>query len=96
MAGTGIRKKPATAAMKFRVALEALKGEKTMAQLTQEFGVVSSQIFKWRKELLEKGSEVFGRGSGSENGQETINQLHVVIGKLKVENDFLERVLGRK
>lgn len=93
---TKIRKKPATEELKFRVALEAIKGEKTSAQLAQEYGVVSSQIFKWKKELLEKGPAVFGRKWQEEGGQETIEKLHATIGKLKVENDFLERVLGRK
>ena len=93
---TRMRKKPATAELKFKVALEAIKGEKTSAQLAQEFGVASSQIFKWKRELLEHGPGVFGKKGHDGNGQETIDQLHAVIGKLKVENDFLERVLGRK
>lgn len=96
MTKSNLRKKPASAELKFKVALEALKGEKTTAQLAQEFGVVSSQIFKWRKELLDKGSAVFGVKNTSQDTQKAFDQLHATIGRLKVENDFLERVLGRK
>ena len=80
---------------KFKVALAALKGDKTIAELCQEYGVVSSQICAWKKQLEKHGSTVFSdkRKSNSHNGD--VDKLHATIGKLKVENDFLARVLGR-
>ena len=91
-----MRKKGHSAAFKFKVALEAVKGEKTAAELCKEYGVVSSQIFKWRKDLLEQGSSVFeGNKAKNSDGEKTIDKLHETIGRLKVENDFLEKCLGR-
>jgi len=91
-----IRKKPHRAEFKFKVALEAIRGEKTLVQLCQEYGVVSSQIAKWKKVVLEQGAGVFsGTSSGSSSCSNDIDKLHATIGRLKVENDFLERVLGK-
>ena len=94
---TRIRQKPASAAFKFKVGLEALKGEKTTAELCQEYGIVASQLFKWRKQLLDNGSLAFESGSQKETADDkTIEKLHATIGKLTVENHFLEHVLGRR
>lgn len=93
---TGMRKKPHSAAYKFKVAIEAIKGEKTTAQLCQEYGINSSQLFSWKKALLEHGSEVFANGLPTKSHQETeLDKLHATIGRLKVENDFLSKVLGK-
>lgn len=91
-----IRKKPHSNEFKFRVALEAIRGEKTIAALCQEYGVVSSQIAKWKKVVLEEGSIVF-KGSVASKVVENhdVDKLHATIGRLKVENDFLEHVLRR-
>jgi transposase-like protein len=89
-----IKKKPHGAAFKLKVVLEALRGEKTVAQLCQEFGVVSSQIFAWKKQLLENGEAAFKQQTAGVTQME-LDKLHATIGRLKVENDFLERVLGR-
>ena len=91
-----MKKKGHSAAFKFKVALEAIKGEKTAAELCKEYGVFSSQIFKWRKELLEQGTSVFeGNKGGSMEREKEVDRLHETIGRLKVENDFLEKCLGR-
>lgn len=93
-----IRKKAHSGEYKFRVALEAIRGEKTVADLCMEYGVVSSQVFKWKKALLEKGKEVFeGKrlaGNTSCDNRE-IEKLHATIGRLTVENDFLAKFAGR-
>lgn len=91
-----MKKKPHSSEFKFKVAIAAIKGDKTIAELCQEFGIVSSQLHKWKKSLLDHGSEVFKNNSSVsslDNGQ--VEKLHAVIGRLKVENDFLEKVLGR-
>lgn len=91
-----MQKEAHSAEFKFKVAIEAIKGEKTTAELCQEYGIVSSELFKWKKVLLEQGQSIFKNGTltiFSEDGQ--IDKLHAVIGRLKVEDDFLERCAGR-
>lgn len=92
-----IKKKAYSAEFKFKVALEALRGDKTSAELCQKYGIVSSQLFKWKKALIDRGADVFRQGSTSraETFPQEIDKLHATIGRLKVENDFLERVLGK-
>lgn len=80
--------------LKFKVALEALKGIKTIAELCQEFKLSSSQIYDWRKKLLESGANVFGSKTKGNKDNYDIDKLHATIGKLKVECDFLEKALG--
>lgn len=91
-----IKKKPHTSAYKFRVAMASLKGDKTIPQLCQEFGVVHSQIYKWKTELLKRGASIYDqRPTGGDISEQEIDKLHATIGRLKVENDFLGRALGR-
>ncbi len=76
---------------KFKVALEAIKGAKTSAELCQEFGLSSSQIYAWKKQL-----KMLARKSlptRRKDSEPTVEQLHATIGKLKVENDFLSKAL---
>lgn len=81
------------AQFKFKVALEAIKGDKTSAELCQEFGLSSSQIYAWKKQLEDAGPEVFANKKKKKDSEPTVEQLHATIGKLKVENDFLSRAL---
>jgi transposase-like protein len=84
-----IRKKPHSSEFKFKVAIEALRGEKTLAQICQEYGVVSSQVSKWKKVILEQGASVFGGTKSSSPATSVdVDKLHATIGRLKVENDF--------
>ncbi len=93
---TQIKKKPHSAEFKFKVAIRSIQGDKTTSELCQEFGVVSSQIFKWKKALLEQGSDVFKNGSAlNQDASQEIERLHAKIGRLTIENDFLEKVLGK-
>lgn len=79
---------------KSKVALEALKEQKTLAELSQEYGVAATQISVWKKQLEEESKRLFDKKS-EKNHQEDIDKLHRVIGKLTAERDFLERVLNR-
>ena len=81
------------AAFKARVALEALKGEKTMAQLSSEFGVHANQIRQWRQKLLEEVPNVFSdrRRKDEKEGEEMTSELYRQIGQLKVELDWLKK-----
>jgi transposase len=77
-----------------KVAIEAIKGKKTLVELCQEFGVAASQISAWKKQMEENAHLVF-EGKRPKNHQEEVDKLHRVIGKITAERDFLERVLKR-
>lgn len=83
------------AGFKARVALEAIKGEKTLAQISSEYGVHANQICKWKQGLVKGAAELFASKNGKhENGQEEkIENLYKNIGELKVENDWLKKKL---
>lgn len=90
----GIRKNH-TDAFKFKVALSAIKGDKTVVELSQMFGVVASQIYSWKKQLEDKGASIFADKRKKEQQKENVDKLHRIIGQLTVERDFLSRVLDR-
>ena len=84
-------------AFKAKVALETLKGEETIAQLASRFEVHPSQVRKWKRQMEEGASGVFGddHSQKKQDDQALVAQLYQQIGQLKVERDFLENALGR-
>jgi transposase len=83
-----------TPAFKAKVALTALKGEKTLGELAQQFDVHPNQITQWKNQLLEGASGVFGQDKASAPRVD-VKALHAKIGELVLENDFLEGALGK-
>ena len=80
------------AAEKFRVALEAIKGEKTIAEISAQYHVHASQIGNWKRQALEYIAAPFAdRRKPEENHEEELSELYKQIGQLKVENDFLKK-----
>jgi transposase len=85
-----------SAAFKAKVALAAIKGDKTLAELAEQFEVHANQITQWKSQLQERASDVFATAAErSESAGPDVKTLHAKIGQLAMENDFLAAALGR-
>ena len=86
-----------SAAFKAKVALEALQGEQTIAELASKHGVHPNLITNWKRQVMEGLPGVFeGKSAEADKGREAeIRELHAKIGQLVVERDFLAKAFGR-
>jgi len=82
-------------AFKAKVALAAIKGEKTLSELAEQFDVHPNQITTWRTQLLEGAAEVFGDKGKAEAALVDVKALHAKIGELTLTNDFLAGALAK-
>ena len=81
------------AVFKAKAALEAIKGDQTLVELSERFQVHPNQITEWKKQLLERAPEIFDKEKQSQGPD--VKELHAKIGQLAMENDFLSIALGR-
>jgi transposase len=83
---------------KFKVALEMIRGDLTIAEIISKYQVPRSVLSRWKKRLLDEGAEIFKADKANKNDQQNpveIEKLHATIGRLKVENDFLHLVSSK-
>jgi len=89
-----VKRKQHSASFKFRVALESLKGQKTVAQIAQEYSVHPSRIHAWKRQLQEEGTSLYERKSRAqkeENHEQEVSELYEQIGRLKMELEWLKK-----
>jgi transposase len=82
-------------AFKARVALEAIRGEKTVAEIAAHHEVHATQVTAWKTQALEHLAGIFGGTAIADDGKEQIRELREKVGQLTMENSFLEGALGK-
>jgi transposase-like protein len=84
-----------SAAFKAKVALAAVRGDKTVTEIAQHFEVHPTQVAEWRRQLLDRAADVFGGAPAPSEPPVDLKALHAKIGQLALENDFLEGALTK-
>lgn len=89
------KRKKWSSAMKFEIALQALKNDTPLNELCNKYGVAPGQIHAWKKQLLEQGAELFNKTDKTTKllaeHEETTRVLYEKVGQLTVERDFLKK-----
>ena len=82
--------------LKARIALDAIRGQKTMSELASEYGVHANQIGRWKKQLLDAAPDIFSRGKNKEAEKNEVERDHLYkkVGQLQIEVDWLKKKTG--
>ncbi len=86
-------RKKHSASFKSKIALEAIKGEKTINEIAAEYGIHPQQVRNWKREFLEKAHLVFEKSSDTEKLKKELEKAYKKIGQLELEKDFLSGIL---
>ncbi len=91
-----MKRKRYSNALKSKVALAAIKGDRTVNEIASEYGIHASQVNRWKKEAIEKLPDLFGNKNGrkSKDIEKEKDRLYQQIGKLQVEVEFLKKNTG--
>ena len=91
------KQKSYTKEFKFRVAIEMIKGDLTIAEIISKYQVPRAVLSKWKKQLIDNGPEVYKKGNQQVAAYNNANmeKLHATIGRLEVENDFLQQASSK-
>ena len=84
-----------SAELKSKVALAAIRDDRTLAELGSQFDVHPNQITQWKTQLLDRAAQAFSSASGQAEKPVDMKTLHAKIGELALENDFLEGALAK-
>ena len=84
-----------TPAFKAQVALAALKSDKTLTELAQQYGIHPNQITDWKRQLTKRAVQVFGDAGSPTSSDPDLTKRHAKVGQLTLENDFLEHALTK-
>lgn len=92
----GKNRRQFSAALKAKIAIEALKGQRTVQEIASSYGVHPNQVTNWKKQLLDFSAEAFsaGRLRTDQADEQLKTELYEQIGKLKVELDWLQKKSG--
>jgi transposase len=93
------KRKKWSAASKFEIALQMLKGEQTLNDICKRYEVAPTQVKAWKKQLVEQGTEIFSKAAlkadTAKEAEHEQGKLYEKIGQLTMERDFLKKVLGK-
>ena len=89
----GRKRRKFTDNFKAQVALEALRGDRTLQEIAARHNVLPTQVSAWKKQAVDGMADVFAKGGGNDDREAEVKELHAKIGRLAVENDFLAKGL---